>query len=218
MIEELLGFDTRFHSKYYLDDVWPHAKRANYFLVPETKWPLSVDHMVWPSVFRYSSIVIDPNYQHLRRMINVKAMDTRHSALELWPSLKAMEDFLGKQDGIRIAVSLNAEKDVFLDEFWCAVLEPRLSMDDLPKEWRHLGYDVADRDMISGLSNCSYNTDEIISLQGTWAHCLNEHGLFSKIDDAIGFRDLSDKRVPAHSPFYVYSLFIGEEIRTDLGS
>jgi len=206
MIEELLGFDNRLDPKYYLDDVWSRERRAKYLLAPGVQWPLSVDNTVWPSVFCYSTAVV--HSCHLRTMINIDPVNTRHSALELWPDLQTMKDYLGKQKGINIAISLHANKEVFLsEEFWIAVLDPRLSMDDLPKEWIHLGYDVGDRDMISGLSNCSYNTNEIISLKETWAHCLNEHGLFSKIDDATEFKEITDKRVPRHSPFYVFSLY-----------
>lgn len=209
MIQELLGFDIRLQSKDYLDNVWTRERRTDYLLAPGIKCPLSVDQMVWPSIFCYSSTTMNSSYSHLEKAIIVEPINTRHSALELWPNLQAMKDVLGEQNGIQIAVTLNADKDAFSDEFWNAVLEPILSIDDLPKEWSHIGYDVADRDMISGLSNCSYNTGEIISLRKTWARCLNEYGLFSKIDDAINFRELTDKRVPSHSPFYVYGLFKG---------
>jgi hypothetical protein len=207
MIQELLGFDNRLHPKYYLDDVWSRERRTRYLLAPRIKWPLSVDKTVWPSIFRYSATIVDPSYPCLGEMINIEPVNTRHSALELWPNLQTMKDCLGKQKGINIAVSLHANKEAFLEEFWSAVLEPKLSMDELPKGWIHLGYDVADRDMISGLSNCSYNADEVISLQETWACRLNEHGLFSKISDATIFREITDKRISSHSPFYVYGLY-----------
>lgn len=206
MIQEFLGFDNRLHPKYYLDDVWSRERRTKYLLAPGVQWPLSVDKAVWPSVFCYTTTAVDHSC-HSQTMINIDPVNTRHSALELWPDLQSMRDNLGKQKGINIAISLHADKEAFLDEFWSAVLDPRLSMDDLPKEWMHLGYDVGDRDMISGLSNCSYNADEMISLQKTWAHCLNEYGLFSKIDDATKFKGITDKRVSSHSPFYVFSLY-----------
>jgi hypothetical protein len=36
---------------------------------------------------------------------------------------------------------------------------------------------------------------------------LNDYGLFEEIDEAMLFKQQSDRRVMEHSPFYVYSLY-----------
>ena len=43
MIHELLGFDIRLRPKYYVEKLWNQERRVTYLLLPEVKWPLSVD-------------------------------------------------------------------------------------------------------------------------------------------------------------------------------
>jgi hypothetical protein len=211
MIEELIGFDTRLKAEDYLDRAWTHEKRSMHLLNSEIFWPLSVDLMVWPSIFKYSSTQVGPIRINMDGLIDVESISTRHSALVLWPSLADMNNCLGSSQinlcGIKIAITLHAEKEALSNEYWRAVLYPPLSINDLPKDWRLIGHDIADHDMISGLSNCGYNAEDAASLRNIWKSRINEHGLFDSFDDAMAFKDLTEKRVPSHSPFYIYSLF-----------
>ena len=47
-----------------------------------------------------------------------------------------------------------------------------------------LGYDVADYDLLGGLTNCGYTPQEAASLAPVWAPLLNEWHLFDKPEDA----------------------------------
>ena len=62
MIEEFLGFDVRLEPEDYLNRVWTSERRSEYLLDPQTSWPLSVDLMVWPSIFKYSSTQVGYTY------------------------------------------------------------------------------------------------------------------------------------------------------------
>lgn len=219
MHSELLGFDIRLTPKVYVNQLWDHERRTRYLLRPEIKWPLSVDQMAWPSFFRYNRYQMGPAYFQFDGMIDITPNSTRHLALELWPDLDKMKVYFLKQrstqekNGIQIAVLLVANESLFLDEYWSAVLDPALSLNNLPKEWLLLGYDVADRYMISGLTNCGYDDNEKILLQKRWGSLINEYGLIKTLDDAVSFKRVCNKRVQTHYPFYVYGLFQNPETR-----
>jgi hypothetical protein len=70
-----------------------------------------------------------------------------------------------------------------------------------------LGYDVADYDLLGGLTNCGYTPDEAASLAPAWAPRLNEWHLFGTAEDAMAYADITDKRVPEHAPFYGYGIY-----------
>jgi hypothetical protein len=72
--------------------------------------------------------------------------------------------------------------------------------------WRLLGFDVADAGLTSGLSNCGHKQSEIAGLRASWVADLNEHHLFTDMARALAFRDVTDRRVPEHAPFFVYAL------------
>jgi len=196
---KLLGFDIRQCPGDYLLTDW---NRESFLLKPDIKRPLSVDTDIWPSVFDDFEESEIPKHS-LRPSVWV------------WFDLKAMEAFFMGQNkvqnrrGVRLGVELIIEKPLHGDDFWEGVLGPYspLSPGKIPSSWMPLGYDVADRYQVSGLSNCAYEQSEKGSLQSTWESRLNEHGLFHKQDDAISFRDITDKRVQDHAPFYVYALF-----------
>jgi hypothetical protein len=65
---------------------------------------------------------------------------------------------------------------------------------------------VADSALVSGLSNCSYKAEQKHNLHLDWSEKLNEHGLFRNVEDAMGFKAVSDRRVSEHAPFWVYGL------------
>ena len=54
MRTELLGFDIRLRAEDYVGARWNQDNRTVYLFRSESKWPLSVDQMVWPAFFRYS--------------------------------------------------------------------------------------------------------------------------------------------------------------------
>lgn len=205
---QLLGFDIRLMPEDYVEIRWSQDVRDIFLLRPEIKWPLSVDLSVWPSFFRYWK----DSFSFIER-INIIPVDFRQQALDLWSSLERMKDYFFKegkpaQNGLMIAIVLETQQKTLLtNEYWGAVLDPILPINMIPTEWLCLGYDVADQYMLSGLSNCGYNVSEKLILQKTWATRLNEYGLFKNLEDAIEFTTLSEQRVPAHAPFYVYSLY-----------
>jgi hypothetical protein len=58
----LIQFDVRMAEEQYVTRHWLRDARAEYLLRPDISWPLSVDPLVWPSVF-YSPIFRNPAFE-----------------------------------------------------------------------------------------------------------------------------------------------------------
>ena len=66
---------------------------------------------------------------------------------------------------------------------------------------------------MSGLSNCGYDPEERAALAPVWGPRLNDQHLFDEFTDADAFREITDRRVTEHAPFYVHGLWLIERIR-----
>lgn len=215
-MECVLGFDTRFDPQQWLDQLWSSARRRQFLLREETTLPLSIDDAVWPSVFLYpdENYSVHPLGLPLDDFIRVEPLDYLHSALQYWQDIDEMIKFLQEmgsqhaQQSVPIAVTLNSVTALADDPYWGIVLYPMeaRSAVQIPKGWHLLGYDVSDGG-VSALSNCAYTEDEKPALQREWASQLNEFGLFGTAEKAHRFREMSDRRVADHSPFYVFGLY-----------
>ncbi len=71
----------------------------------------------------------------------------------------------------------------------------------------HVGYDVADCDLLGGLTNCGYAPEEAASLAPVWAPLLNERHLLDNPEDATAYAAVTAKRVPEHAPFFGYGIY-----------
>jgi hypothetical protein len=128
--------------------------------------------------------------------------------LDIWPSLLDMEASLHKFGARNLGKYWMIAITCLGNE--CEKLNWRKSNADMVSpnnEWQFLGYDIADSAFTSGLSNCGYiNGEQKYTSQG-----LNEHHLFINVEDALRFKEYSDRRVKEHAPFYVYGLYLISE-------
>lgn len=214
MNHRLVRFDVRLDKEHYLDAFWDKDHRNRFLLKPDIEWPLSVDPLVWPSVF----------YSEIFR----KASTLPYGSIEVppstddgqyWLNLERMKNYYGthkKADsgGVLIGIDLFSEKSLAEDlvpyetrtGIQCALAIGHTVPNELPAGSELLGYDVADASWISGLSNCDYSSEDGNQLRRLWASRLNEFGLLSTLEDATQFKLLSDARVPDHSPFWIYGI------------
>lgn len=183
---ELLGFDARENISPVTS--WDAERRELYLLRPEVKRPLSVDALVWPSVFEGTD-------------------EWRGPVQDLWDDLERMNrklQALPRMPRWRIAVAWVPEDDPGRSAVFPSVPE---TWPDVPDAgWSILGFDVADGMHFSGLSNCEYEPSERAIFRRSWAGELNEHHLFENPATARAFREATDARVPEHAPFFVYCL------------
>jgi hypothetical protein len=211
----LLRFDVRVAKERYVSRRWDANARAQYLLRPDTEWPLSVDRLVWPSVFypanfkgsdweSYSTIEVDPAIEGTDYWLDLARMRTHyelHRALAPGGAFVAIELLSEKEaDGPSILYTIAGDIQYGV---W---LDPTIP-DRPPDGSRLLGYDVADAGRISGLTNCEYTKEETRDLPPVWASRLNSFGLFAALEDAVTFRQRCDERIPEHAPFWVYALW-----------
>jgi hypothetical protein len=191
----LLGYDLRIHESAALRDQWNIERRQRFLLCPEVPLPMSVDTGVWPSLFDVSE--------------NGDAT-THYKAFRLWINLSAMRIHIDRNispdRATEIAIAVLDCGKFGADDIWKAVFAEKLDS-SIEDSWTLLGYDIADRDLISGLSNCAYNPDEIELLRHDWGKSLNASGLFDQWQDADAFAKLSNTRVQEHAPFHIFALY-----------
>jgi hypothetical protein len=207
--ELLLGFDAR---EMWLDpqDYWPDSRKKMYLLRYDVVRPLSIDTSVWRDVFDADTSLQRPQWM----------------GPILWDNLATLQEFMDTIWSERtlpywiIAVTLQedvcANEDLLEWDARASNIVPSLR----DPAWALLGYDVCDKWLLSGLSNCGYGTNEaeMQILRDTYASDLNEHHLFDAIEPATAFRMLSDERVQEHAPFFVFGIWLikKEESRDDL--
>lgn len=195
----ILGFDAR-ERWCPRERLWP-AERAARFLLRDTEKPLSTDVMVWPSVFEDPQLDLLGMDDLSLGSAGASAPAFRGFVQDLWQDLDALERALtpvtaGRYDVI--AVSVDGE--------WHPSTPPCVPA-DLDAQWLHLGFDVSDSWLLSGLSNCGYAQEEIDAMRAQWGPRLNAHHLFDDRLDASAFATLCGERVREHAPFHVYGLW-----------
>ena len=201
----LLGFDAR---EMWLDpqDYWPDSRKKMYLLRYDVARPLSTDTAVWRTIFDAD--------------ISLQRPEWTGPMMGLWDNLATLQEYMDTTWSERtqpywlIAVTL--QQDV-RDSDNLLVRYARTT-DIIPAlrnpAWVLLGYDVSDQWLLSGLSNCGYGTNasEIQILRETYTSDLNEHHLFDSIKPADDFMHLSDERVRAHAPFFVFGIWLIKKV------
>jgi hypothetical protein len=177
-MEATIGFDLR---SIVPDPSWTADRRARHLLRRDVASVRSVDPQVWE---RPPGLPPAPLPERL--WFNLSGLSAAAHALD--------------QAGA-MTVRITA-----LAEDW----RTSESMDPIGpafERWDLLGYDVAEWDLLGGLSNCGYTPEEAASLTPVWAPLLNEWHLFGNPDDASAFAAVTSQRVPEHAPFFGYGIY-----------
>jgi hypothetical protein len=199
----LLGYDVRLSAEDYLEANWDAERRALYLLRPTVEWPLSVDTLVWPSVFfskvygSQAPIRVDPGVELRGWWLRLEEMRAAFKA-----------GWKGSTPGVPVAITV-FPRDGFGDSYPVgSVLETESLPEppESPRGGRFLGFDVADASLISGLCGCGYGSDEAAEWRASWEMHLNQFGLIDTLDAALRFRSATDERVREHAPFYVFGI------------
>jgi len=193
--EALLGFDAREVSL----PPWDASRRDLYLLRRDVQKPLSVDSTVWPSLFP------------------VDLPEWRGPNQGLWDDLSRLRASLGQRSSQAhwtVAVSWVSIDGFSKPSPSAGPYREPMTPPAIDPAWRRLGFDVADAGLTSGLTNCGYLQTEVAGLRASWASDLNEHHLFTDVAKAFAFRDLTDRRVPEHAPFFAYALWLVEGQRS----
>jgi len=177
-MEATIGFDLR---SIVSDPSWTVDRRTRYLLRRDVPSVRSVDTLVWE---RPPGLPRPPVPEGL------------------WPSLSDLFAAAGALDrtGV-VAVRITAFPEDEPTPESLDPIEPAVERYDL------LGYDVADYDLLGGLTDCGYTPEEAASLAPVWAPRLNQWHLFDNPEDATAYADVTEKRVPEHAPFYAYGIY-----------
>ncbi len=205
----VLGYDAR-EPLSGLAGHWSAARREGYLYRPDAPCPLSLDTLVWPSLF-------DRPGWRLPAWIG--------PLNPLWRDLEELKDAVGGVDAILLAVAVDrgcgsAADQVALTERLCGTYpdgtpaplpapEELATPAAIDPAWEWLGYDVADLGGISSLSNCGFQPpgEDVVALRAAWAGELDAHHLLTSRAAACRFKAVADARVREHAPFYVYGLW-----------
>jgi len=211
VVNQILGFDFRVADWPGITAWWDEPRRAHYLLRPEVPWVASVDSAVLPSVFDFGNALNSPATGFAISRLIPEGM--HQQAFGLWRDLGAMQQAVSRQSLPKDATYMSIALTVIGDDLpatqwaWDDLLEERTNPPTVSQGWKLLGYDVADRSLLSGLSNCGYDGDEKPILTKTWPDKLNEVGLLRDLNDAMEFKDVTNRRVPEHAPFLVFGLY-----------
>lgn len=192
--EAILGFELKVPHEEQLRG-WDAARRGKYLLREGILRPLSVDEAVWPRLkdkLLSSMIFSDPeepqNGLNLNFIKDSIPTIPKHAATLLGITAPASD-----AESLRTRHKIEPSSSKFVD---------------LPtRGFNHLGYDVADAWLTSGLMNCGLSPDAKIELAGRFLRAINQHGLFSSFEEAAEFRLECDQRIPSHAPFIVFGLW-----------
>lgn len=199
--ELLLGFDAR---EMWLDvaEYWPEERKRSFLLRQDIVKPLSTDTLVWRSVFDVEQTLHRPQWTG--------------PIQELWEDLQALENALStashrtKPYWVIAFTLLSARSDSEEQAYW-TVRTQGVSPCIRDPSWHLLGYDVADRYLLSGLTNLSWDpvsTDEVQAIGQKYIPYLNEYHLFTSVEPATEFLPLAEEGAREHAPFFVFGLWL----------
>ena len=214
MNQRLIRYDVRSNRDDYVTRFWDEERRNLFLLRPDIDWPLSIDPVVWPSIF-FSRIFRDSAAFPDGRIEVDAAIDGGDYWLNLEQMRKYYEEHrLPSLQGTLVSIHLFSDRDLTGDILWyrdskgnqCGMRLGRTDPQQAPQGSEFLGYDVADASWISSLTNCGYSRKDKEELQQKWAARLNGFGLLKSYDDAAEFRNVSDARIQEHAPFWVFGI------------
>jgi hypothetical protein len=188
----VLGFDLREPLNAHPGPLWTQEQRSKFLIRPEARGPLSVDRAVWPS----GTEVQNEQYP-----------------LYLWGSvtqiLRASPNFVPGRSDSPVVIEIGAVTDAQSSQYWEDTFYGWLHPEEdttVELVFQEFGYDVADRYLVSGLSNCMLSPEELRELRKNWAKRINGFGLFSKADEAVTYASVCDPLIPEHAPFFAYRI------------
>jgi len=177
-MEATIGFDLR---SIVPDPNWTVDRRTRFLLRRDVPSVRSVDPLVW-----VRPLELPPSPKVMGLWSNLSGLFVAARALERASAVAVQITVLG-EDG-RTAENVDP-------------IVPAV------EKYDPVGYDVADRGLLSGLTNCGYTPDDAASLAPVWAPLLNEWHLFDNPEDATAYASITAKRVPEHAPFFAYGIY-----------
>lgn len=196
----IVGYDARV-SFDECREHWGSERRKAYLYKEDSLVPLSTDLIVWERAFEPEPEELPFTGHQLlwTSFLKVRSLTKHHANIPTESENAIAIEIILHQDD-RDEISQWQELNVPVEPI------------SLETGWKPLGYDVSDRWLLSGLSNCGFlpECEDVDLLKQKWHRYLNEHHLFSDVINAFEFKIFSDARVAEHAPFFVYKLWLFE--------
>ncbi len=214
--ETVIGFDARDMETAYILG-WPQDRRERFLLKEELAKPLSIDVLVWPSIFLPAITFVGGTSQDSLYETDLKIPVEYRSLDNLWRNLGEMQRYLKDHLQTRraqyweIAITEFMSKSDKEELVSKGVFKPNA----VSQEWRLLGYDVSNSDFRSALTGSAYEKSEIQILRQRWAPYLNESHLFTDLKQAREFANWADGRDIGHAPCSVNGLYLVQRVNAE---
>lgn len=186
---------------------WNETNKKQRLLYNDELRPLSTDYLVWPTVFDFDK--------------NEQMGGPSHSGFiqDLWDNLdellNSLQNYWTSESKCCWVIGVTLMWDLCSQEqknVWSEVITTTLPPICNPT-WKFLGYDVSDRWLLSGLTGClNKNMPNWPSLKVQWGQHLNSYNLFDHPQNAENFKNQINQMIPQHAPFYVYGLWLVQEM------
>ena len=212
LIEKILGFDAKILN-FNSENIWTASRIANNFVNKYSNNIFSVDEFSWPSVFYTHQC---PGFTEQEKQKFFLTGPKRPNWIgpnnPLWENLNDLKNNL-------IESGIDITSIIIIAVTCCAIEDPptnfpsnlylkKTDPETIDENWEFLGYDIADSNYTSSLTNCgTYSNKNTPQKVKEMISQLNENNLFNSIETAMIFRDFSDKAVTEHSPFVIYGLY-----------
>jgi hypothetical protein len=195
--------------------MWDAHRRSVFLLRDDLEKPLSTDKLVWPSIFNvgmplsYYDSDFEEDLGDLKWPAPLPIND-----FFLFSEIRPLQEHVASNWAFKekpicfIAVTLYIDEGELADASRSGMCAEG-SIETLHNSYEFLGYDISESGLLSGLMNCGYGPtlNDVPSLQKTWGPHLNRYHLFTEIDWARQFKQVTNERVREHGPFHVFGLY-----------
>lgn len=231
MKEILVGYDVR-EMWVDLEYLWNARRRKEFLLRTNVYKPMSVQTVVWPSVFELdiaepidymAALPLSKKYQtqewdRVVRNHSLLLTPSKHGYRgAVWDTLDVLKNNIITAWStqwkpswiIAITKFVDSDNDSDAEVYNNYFVVPRKRR----PSWKLLGYDVADDFFTSFISNAGYTDDEVDLLRQNWSKHFNQYHLFDNFDLASQYVDVAYTRDANHGPFAVYGIYGIQQIQ-----
>lgn len=194
----LFGYSIHLNA---VDCSWTESRRNRFLIEPNIFLPKSIDPNVWEEQYDVSDLDLYypwPKWQdktQLAKFAKYDPMDEKVSMLKIIAHEQYGSNQILTEEGDSIFIGWDAFSEINNVDFSC-------------EEFKYfLGYDIADSGCYSSLSNCGFNSEDVIYCREKYLRYLNIHGLFDDFKIAEQYKTYSNTRVASHAPFFIFALF-----------
>lgn len=214
----IVGFDTRVLNAALVAASWTAQRRDRYLIRVDARSPISVDAAVAPSIFAFGDTAPNAAIGQVR----IPEVGWHRTALRIWEDLSQMTSAVRglvspfhRRHAIFVAITTPHHTALSsCDVRWQQSIQEPVAPRQLDTDWSLMGYDLADRFFLSGLSNCGLTSAEYAAIRPTLAPQMNDFALFSRLEDATAFLPSLNQLVPEHAPFYAFGIWRLDKLET----